>query len=167
MARGMRLGSFQGLCAFLLLIASFSVRAAASCNATISIESREQFALGEKVEFFNRLNGSTIAEYWVQDDYGNEVKSRRNTSNEEKKSFSPEEEGRYAIMNRVPGCTTASNKTIIVGANAREAKEPMTPECDCAKARAHRSGSAKAKDAAIYLLAAALAVLCAALIWKR
>jgi hypothetical protein len=63
------------------------------CNLSINI-STEKFIYDEeeKISFYNNLNKKTypfIIEYWIQDLFGNIVKKKFNTTNTNKKSYTP------------------------------------------------------------------------------
>ncbi|MBW3014983.1 lamin tail domain-containing protein [Candidatus Woesearchaeota archaeon] len=63
------------------------------CNISLNLSlERQVFENGEKVEFYNLLNNETFSyliEYWIEDLFGDIRKSRYNTSNTNKKSWTP------------------------------------------------------------------------------
>lgn len=77
----------------LLFLMAIQFAAAKECNVSISIESnKEIFDNNDKIEFFTRLNNAEfdyIIEYWIEDSSGKIVKQKRNTTNQNKKTFTP------------------------------------------------------------------------------
>ncbi len=75
---------------FLFLI---DFAAAEGCNASISIDSNaEDFDNGEKIEFSIKLTTKEfdfIVEYWIENSDGKIIKQKINTTNTNKKSFTP------------------------------------------------------------------------------
>lgn len=60
------------------------------CNVSISIDAKTEES--GKIEFYNRLSNSSfnyIIEYWVEDSGGNIIKRKTNTTNQNKKTFTP------------------------------------------------------------------------------
>lgn len=60
------------------------------CNVSLSIDAKSLES--GKIEFYNRLNNKSfnyIIEYWIEDIDGNIIKRKTNTSNQNKKTFTP------------------------------------------------------------------------------
>jgi len=73
--------------------------AAVSCNISISIEYKLQDS--GKIEFYNKLSNSSFdytIEYWVEDIDGNIIKRKTNTTNQNKKSFTPKNANKTIII---------------------------------------------------------------------
>lgn len=66
---------------------------AESCSLKVSIDSEKtRFQNDEKIFFYNTLNRDDIdyvIEYWIEDSEGRIIKPKINTSNQDKKSFTP------------------------------------------------------------------------------
>jgi hypothetical protein len=100
------------------------VPAVYSCSISLSITSDSRiFENSRKIEFYNKVDGADmfVVEYWVEDSYGNIIKSKRNTTNENKKSFTPKNlDTDIIIKNRLvfPECTNASAEKRIFHKNS-------------------------------------------------
>ena len=74
-----------------LLLADFAD--AVACNISIFIETNDNiFENGEKITFYSKLSNKTpnyLIEYWVEDIDGKIIKRKVNTTNQNKKSFTP------------------------------------------------------------------------------
>ena len=72
-----------------------------SCNVSIEITTSKLFYDNESIDFRFKLNDKPSEykiEYWVEDMFGNIVKDKRNTTNLNKKSFTPNVEGVQAFL---------------------------------------------------------------------
>lgn len=66
------------------------------CNVTLEIYTEKQLYFNESIGFRFKLSNKTEEfkiEYWVEDNYANIVKNKRNTTNLNKKSFRPKSSG--------------------------------------------------------------------------
>ncbi len=63
------------------------------CSVNISVSTeKEHYNNSEKITFYNTLSGDNNEfniEYWIEDDYGSIIKNMANTTNTNKKSFTP------------------------------------------------------------------------------
>jgi len=161
---------------FLAMLLAFSIEVFAECPVSLSIDAKEELVLGEKVEFRNEFEGEGVVEYWVEGEYGSEVKKKRNTTNSDVKVFTPKEEGLYVVKNRIVGCEMGSEKQVMVGklsessntekiAGSRLVQECTRPTNSVCTV--YKSSGAKARDAAVYLLLFVSVLLNIVLIWRR
>ena len=73
----------------------FPFAGAVECDVSISITSnKERFDSGDKIEFYNKLDGTPsssnyVIEYWAEDLEGSIIKKKTNTTNQNKKTFTP------------------------------------------------------------------------------
>lgn len=61
------------------------------CNVSIDISTNSSI-FNKKIEFFNTISNDTFdytIEYWVEDIFGNVIKQKTNTTNDNKKSYTP------------------------------------------------------------------------------
>ena len=157
-------------------LALFFAELAVGCPTSIEVVVDSKHVLGEKVEFSNEFEGDWTVEYWVEDEYGTEVKARRNTTNSNVKVFTPKEDGVYVIRNRVIGCELESEKQVIVGEFSESSDTGKTADSrlaqDCTKkannvCAVYKSSGAKARDFAVYLLLFVSVLLNIVLVWRR
>jgi len=79
-----------------------------ACNISINISTEKTiYSNNEQIKFFNNLNNNTLPftiEYWIEDLFGNIVKSKTNTTNTNQKSYTPsiqESEKTLIIKNKL------------------------------------------------------------------
>lgn len=85
----------------LIIILAQSVAAGNLCNTSIEIFTKKQFYENESIDFQFGLSTKPpeyVIEYWVEDIYDNIVKKKRNTTNLNKKSYSPHVSGVQAFV---------------------------------------------------------------------
>ena len=62
------------------------------CNISVNITSSKTIYTDEKITFYNKISNNSFPykiEYWIEDLFGDIIKSKRNTTNTNQKSFSP------------------------------------------------------------------------------
>jgi len=109
------------------------------CNVSIGVETQKTFFENkEKIEFFNTLTIKEFdfeIEYWIEDSQGDIVKSKRTTTNTNKKSYTPsikQKEQALVIKNRIVfvDCENLNNRTssekVVVVSNP-----DFEEECNC------------------------------------
>lgn len=79
-----------------------------TCNISINISTEKTiYNNNEQIKFFNNINNNTLPfaiEYWIEDLFGNIIKSKTNTSNTNQKSYTPniqESEKTLIIKNKL------------------------------------------------------------------
>jgi len=88
------------------------------CNISISLATNKEI-FNKTIEFYNLISSyqhNFTIEYWVEDLFGNVLKQKINTTNMNKKSYTPsfsEEDKAFIIKNRLAqtGCNNTSNTT--------------------------------------------------------
>lgn len=179
-----------------LLAAPFA--GAAECNISISISASRKIAGGRsKIEFYNKLshtNFDYVIEYWVEDLEGNILKGKRNTTNQNRKTFTPKgTEGGVAIKAGIVGLgcddidlsdnfaekriffganqQSLASKTITVSysvdKNTQKLKDFAAAMNRTAPKKQETGSNPKLKKSAPYFLVALTTLLSIVLIWKR
>jgi hypothetical protein len=109
--------------AVLLIVfgAVFSAVSAADCEIIVD---KELYDAGEKMGFKPKVEGveDYVIEYWIEFLDGSFAKKPKNTTNTNKKSFTPKKEGKYIIKMVVKDACTAE-KTVVIGSAGGEVWE--------------------------------------------
>ena len=89
---------FPGILIVLVLINVCLVYAInpGECNISLEINTQKEFYENESIDFRFKLSEKVEdykIEYWVENSFGNIIKNKRNTTNLNKKSFSPKSSG--------------------------------------------------------------------------
>ncbi len=85
---------------FLVFFVLASLAYASDCDISIEIFTKKSMYSNESIDFRFKLSNKTTdykIEYWVEDSFGNIVKNKRNTTNLNKKSFTPKSTGLSAF----------------------------------------------------------------------
>lgn len=86
----------------ILLLETMNIHASSgSCNISIEVTTNKLLYGNESIDFRFKLNNKPSEfkiEYWVEDMFGNIVKNKRNTTNLNKKSFTPNVAGVQAFI---------------------------------------------------------------------
>jgi hypothetical protein len=115
-----------------------------SCTISILLTTdKEIYTNKEQIAFYNHVNTTQpfIIEYWVEDLFGNIIKPKINTTNENKKTYTPDVDEKDKVLifkNRISqtNCVLLGNATsskIIIITN--EAYTPVCPACSCPAAK--------------------------------